>query len=309
MHDQIFPVYTGKHAGTWTQCTDCHQNPASYASFTCISCHEHNQADMDNEHSGVSGYEYNSPACLGCHPTGNAAGFNHNTSPFPLTGAHATTPCTSCHPGGYANPPSMVCFDCHTNDYNQTVNPNHTAINIPNTCKDCHTTIAGWKPATFSIHSNYYVIQGAHVAIANDCGKCHNGNYNITPNTCDGCHMSDYNGTTNPPHASAQFPVNCESCHTQSTWTPSTFNHDGQYFPIYSGKHQGEWNLCSDCHTNPSNYAVFSCIDCHEHNQNDMNDKHSGVSGYSWNSQACLNCHPDGSEGKMLHRNTIDLKN
>jgi hypothetical protein len=40
-----------------------------------------------------------------------------------------------------------------------------------------------------------------------------------------------------------------------------------------------------------------------------MNDKHSGVSGYSWNSQACFNCHPTGGGGKMMHKNNIDLKN
>ena len=53
-------------------------------------------------------------------------------------------------------------------------------------------------------------------------------------------------------------------------WKPATFDHDGKYFPVYSGSHNGKWNACSDCHTNNSNYAVFSCIACHEHNQTDM---------------------------------------
>jgi hypothetical protein len=42
--------------------------------FSCITCHAHNQSDMDNKHSGVSGYSYNSAACYQCHPTGGGGG-------------------------------------------------------------------------------------------------------------------------------------------------------------------------------------------------------------------------------------------
>ncbi|HKJ01704.1 MAG TPA: hypothetical protein VJ997_04595, partial [Longimicrobiales bacterium] len=69
-----------------------------------------------------------------------------------------------------------------------------------------------------------------------------------------------------------------------------------QYFPIYSGKHRGEWNSCGDCHTTPTDLSVFSCLTCHEHNQKDMDDKHKGRSGYVYESGACLSCHPRGRE-------------
>ena len=93
------------------------------------------------------------------------------------------------------------------------------------------------------------------------------------------------------------FPTTCADCHTTSAWIPSTWDHDSQYFPIYSGKHEGEWNQCSDCHTVAGNYSVFSCIDCHEHDDPaDMADKHQGVPGYSYNSQACYTCHPTGEK-------------
>ncbi|HQO49883.1 MAG TPA: hypothetical protein PK939_05615, partial [Bacteroidales bacterium] len=175
------------------------------------------------------------------------------------------------------------------------------ALNIPSDCENCHTTQPTWSPAVFPIHNNYYVLQGAHQTISNECVQCHNGNYTSTPNTCFGCHEQDYNQAVNPPHASAQFPTECLACHNESVWTPSTFNHDARYFPIYSGEHQRAWNLCSDCHTNPSNYSVFSCIDCHEHNQAEMADEHDDVSGYVWNSNACLECHPNGEGDKMLN--------
>ena len=168
-------------------------------------------------------------------------------------------------------------------------------------CEDCHTADPGWEPASFDVHNDYYPLNGAHNIIANECANCHNGDYNNTANTCYGCHTNEYNQTTDPPHQSAQFSTDCILCHTESAWEPSTFNHDSQYFPIYSGKHNGEWNTCTECHTNPNNYAEFSCIDCHEHNQADMNSEHNDVSGYSWNSNACLQCHPNGSEDMRIH--------
>jgi hypothetical protein len=95
----------------------------------------------------------------------------------------------------------------------------------------------------------------------------------------------------------AQFPTTCTDCHSQNAWTPSTFNHDAMYFPIYSGKHEGEWTTCSECHTNSNNYSVFSCLGCHPHsNQSQTNADHNGVSGYQYLSSACYACHPDGEK-------------
>lgn len=304
-HDgPYFPIYSGEHEGEWNSCSDCHTNPSNYAVFSCTGCHGKNETD--GEHDDVGGYSYNSEACLHCHPDGSSqAAFNHNNSGFPLTGGHVNAPCLECHANGYAGT-TKVCENCHMPDFNGSLNPNHQAINIPATCATCHTTAPGWAPATFPIHNNYYVITGAHTAIANNCAQCHNGNYINTPNTCIGCHQQDYNQATDPNHAGWNFSTVCLNCHTQNSWSPSTFNHDQQYFRIYSGQHQGEWNSCSDCHVNSSNIAVFSCIDCHEHNQNDMDDEHSGVSGYSWNSNACLNCHhwvePKQPGGKSVRK-------
>ncbi|MEI6748088.1 MAG: hypothetical protein WCM93_02900 [Bacteroidota bacterium] len=299
-HDgQFFPIYSGKHNGQWNACADCHTNPSNFTIFTCTtSCHP--QASTNNEHQGVGGYQYVSAACLACHPNGAANGFDHAAAGFPLTGGHSTVACTSCHASGYIGT-SPVCAGCHTTNYNQTTNPNHTAIGISNSCSTCHTLNPGWSPATFPTHNNYYVLAGAH--ISKPCADCHNGNYNSIPNTCAGCHQTNYNQTTNPNHAAAQFPTTCADCHTQSAWTPATFNHDGLYFPIYSGKHNGNWNSCADCHTNPSNYAVYTCTTaCHP--QSTMNNEHQGVGGYQYISSACLACHPTGNAGGAFNHNT-----
>jgi predicted CXXCH cytochrome family protein len=152
----------------------------------------------------------------------------------------------------------------------------------------------GWKPAIFE-HSSFPLTQGHAI---NDCNACHvPGDYSNVSTDCFACHEADYNATTNPNHLSAGIDNVCMTCHTTMPgWKPADFaEHDGLFFPIYSGRHRGEWNTCTDCHSNTSNYSVFSCIDCHEHNRADMDDKHSGENGYEYTSVACLDCHPTGS--------------
>jgi hypothetical protein len=303
-HDaQFFPIYSGSHNGVWSSCTECHTTPGNYSLFSCIDCHEHsNKADVDNKHNEVGGYSYNSIACYECHPSGSGeGGFNHNNSGFILTGAHQTLECSACHATQFAGTPT-ICYACHEPDYNQTTNPNHSTTGITTDCENCHTTNPGWQPATFPIHNNYYALTGAHTTV--NCFDCHQGNYVNTPNLCYGCHSNNYNQSTNPNHAAAQFPTTCETCHSTTAWAPATFNHDGLYFPIYSGKHQGRWTVCSDCHTNPSNYAVFTCTtSCHPQGQTDP--EHSDVQGYTYNSDACYSCHPTGGGGGKLMRQKL----
>ena len=290
--DQYFPIYSGPHMGVWSECSECHTNPNNYAEFTCITCH--GQAETDDQHVSVNGYFYQSEACLACHPTGEGAGsFDHNNSDFPLTGAHLTVDCIDCHASGYQGTPTE-CDACHLPDYNQTSNPNHINLSLPTDCASCHTTEPEWNPATFAIHNDFYVLEGAHALIADQCVTCHNGDYNNTPNTCFGCHEQDYNQTTDPDHEAAQFPTDCASCHSQNAWIPSDWDHDGMYFPIYSGKHDDEWSQCSDCHTDPNNYSVFTCLTCH--GQTETDDQHDEVNDYEYESNACLACHPDGED-------------
>lgn len=293
-----FPL-TGAHVTV--SCENCHINGYAGTPNECFECHTPDFNGTTNPNHQQAGFSNDCASCHTSNPGWTPANFDHSSTGFAMTGAHASVTCASCHTDGY-NGTSSVCFDCHTTDFNQTTNPNHLALSIDNDCSSCHTTQPDWQPATFDIHNNYYILAGAHVNIANECVNCHNGNYNNTPNTCYACHTQEYNQTNDPPHASAQFSTECLTCHTQTAWTPSTFNHDAQYFPIYSGKHKNEWNTCSECHTNPNNYAIFSCIDCHEHNnQSQVNNDHNGVPGYQYNSIACLDCHPNGQDMRTIH--------
>ncbi|NOX64558.1 MAG: hypothetical protein GXO85_01875 [Chlorobi bacterium] len=70
-HDnKFFPIYSGSHREAWSNCSDCHTNGNDYTVFSCLTCHEHNQADTDNKHREVGGYVYESNACYSCHPSG-----------------------------------------------------------------------------------------------------------------------------------------------------------------------------------------------------------------------------------------------
>jgi len=296
-YDNGFPLL-GAHA--ISSCYDCHKS-ASELRFDrigndCINCHLDEYSASTNPNHTNAGYSTN---CIECH---SINGFDWSTENinhefFPLTKGHEIENCAKCHTSGDYNNTSTDCLSCHQADYNASINPSHQNQNFPTDCASCHTTEPEWNPASFTDHNNYYALNGAHANISNDCATCHNGDYSTTPNTCVGCHLDNYNNTNNPNHSSAQFPTDCESCHSENDWEPSTFDHDGQYFPIYSGKHREAWNQCVECHTIAGNFSTFSCIDCHEHsNQASLNDKHSEISDYSYTSLSCFTCHPTGND-------------
>ena len=89
--------------------------------------------------------------------------------------------------------------------------------------------------------NSIYVLAGAHAVIANQCAACHENGFENTPSTCIGCHQEDFNQTTTPSHVELHFSNECVNCHNETAWVPASFDHDNQYFPIYSGKHEGTW--------------------------------------------------------------------
>jgi hypothetical protein len=70
-HDaDYFPIFVSEHTNRWTACGDCHTDTDDFSQFTCFSCHAHNETSMSQQHSGVTGYEYQSASCYSCHPSG-----------------------------------------------------------------------------------------------------------------------------------------------------------------------------------------------------------------------------------------------
>jgi hypothetical protein len=291
-HNNIYPL-TGAHANIASNCTQCHIGGNFKNTPTdCNSCHNSAYNSARNPNHAASGFSKDCASCHTTNPGWRPSTFNHNNF-YPLTGAHANiaSNCTQCHIGGNYNNTPKDCNSCHTGAYNSARNPNHVASGFSKDCASCHTTNPGWRPSTFN-HNNFYPLVGAHARIASNCTQCHiGGNYNNTPNTCIGCHTSDYNSAS-PNHRASNFPTNCTGCHSQNAWKPATWNHDAQYFPIYSGAHRGEWNNCNECHTSANNFAVFNCLNCHKKTTTD-ND-HKKVKNYNYDSNSCYACHPKG---------------
>ncbi len=289
-HD-FFPLTAGHDN---LDCTECHTT-GSYtdASPECVSCHQDDYDNTNDPNHSDAGFSTDCASCHTTDPGWSPADIEHDF--FPLTLGHDNLDCTQCHITGNYNDASPECLTCHQTDYDNTNDPNHSAAQFPTDCVQCHTTNPNWTPVNWD-HNEFYPLNGAHAAIANDCVVCHNGDYINTPNTCVGCHLDDYNNTNDPNHSSAQFPTDCMECHTETAWEPSTFDHDGQYFPIYSGDHQGEWDSCLECHINPNDYSVYNCFSCHEENEtNDIHDHPDDpdFDGYAYESTACVACHPN----------------
>jgi hypothetical protein len=281
-----FPL-TGSHIAT--PCGSCHVNGNYQLTYVnCYQCHQSNYQQVANPNHVTNNFSH---TCQPCHNTTSwtPSTFSHNSTNFPLTGSHIATPCGSCHVNGNYQLTYVNCYQCHQSNYQQAANPNHVTNNFSHTCQPCHSTTA-WIPSTFSHSSTSFPLTGAHVGIS--CASCHvNGNYQLVYTDCYQCHASNYQTPTNPNHVIANFSHDCTPCHSTSVWRPSTMNHDGQYFRIYTGAHRNRWTLCTDCHTTPTNFALFSCIHCHEHRRSEMDDEHRNVPGYVYASPACYNCH------------------
>lgn len=287
-HNETALPLTGQHLRI--NCRECHPTLIfSDAEPECITCHSDiHQASVGRD-------------CSRCHTPDSwlvkdITGI-HLASRFPLLGAHRTADCFDCHKSESLvrfDVPGIECIDCHRQDYLSTTTPNHQEAGFSEDCSTCHPVNSfQWAGAGF-IH-NFFPLTLGHKGPA--CSDCHSGgNYTSTPTECFACHQDDYNATTNPVHSSVNFPTACTLCHsTNPGWQPASYaQHDALSFPVYSGRHKGTWNSCTQCHTEPSNYSIFSCITCHAHNKADMDNKHIGENGYSYNSTACFSCHPLG---------------
>lgn len=156
----------GEHAEV--ACEDCHQNGVYEGTPTdCYSCHVN-----DDEHGGRFGTD-----CGSCHtPTDwENATFDHNTSIFPLGGAHVNVACEKCHTTQFAGTPT-TCVGCHADPVF------HLGL-FGTECASCHTTIA-WRPATFTARHVFPLDHGEGGTVS--CATCHPDN--LTTYICYGCH-------------------------------------------------------------------------------------------------------------------------
>lgn len=235
----------------------------------CASCHvEVHQAEL-----AARGRD-----CRTCHnetrfvPTEFAMEAHDSTS-FPLTGAHQAVPCTSCHTRQTGSAAGLgrvrfrladrSCAGCHRDP--------HAGQFTGKACADCHTT-ATWNDARgdFDHERTRYPLRGAHQQLA--CSGCHTARaggavtFRGLPLTCGaaGCHGDPHGGQ----FAGRARGETCTTCHDESGFRPVRFDHQTDTDWPLDGAHVRA--PCTSCHRPQGNPPVIRwrplphrCEDCH----------------------------------------------
>jgi hypothetical protein len=321
-----FPL-TNSHqmspAGKVTACTQCHiggNYALSIQPTDCgnSGCHLTTYNTTNNPSHAAAATQFPIASCSTCHDTiswTDTASFNHASTGFALTGAHATAACALCHVNNNYTLTSANtdCYGCHTANWNSTQTlggtiPNHVTAGFPTSlCSQCHDTTT-WADSTFNHNSTGFTLVGTHSTTA--CALCHtNNNYNLTSaNTdCYGCHASAYTSTASiggnvPNHVAANFPTSasaCSTCHPITTWAAGVFDHSSTGFPL-TNSHQmspaGKVTACTQCHIG-GNYALSiqptDCGNsgCHLTTYNTTNNPAHATAASVFPIASCSTCH------------------
>ena len=110
----------------------------------CEDCHLDVFATTTEPDHEAEGY---ATACADCHSSKawRPATIDHAAFGFPLEGAHVRIRCSACHGEGAYDSLEPQCWSCHEEDYGAAVEPDHSALEFPTECQECHTAEA-WAP-------------------------------------------------------------------------------------------------------------------------------------------------------------------
>ena len=212
-HSKTGFALTGAH--TSLQCAQCHATAGQFTGLSpaCVSCHLSNFNSANSPNHVASGFPQ---TCEVCHTTTawTPATFDHSATRFPLTGAHVSVACASCHINNVFVGTPTDCYSCHKAQYQTTTNPNHVASAFPTTCADCHNTTT-WSGATFT-HARFPIYSGTHANRWTTCADCHTNPSNYQVFSCITCHTHDQ-ASTDPHHRGVRNysygPTTCYTCH------------------------------------------------------------------------------------------------
>ena len=264
----------GRHAAVAKNCASCHTTRSYLTnSPACATCH----TDPHAARRGTS--------CETCHtPEGWASASRafHKTGRFNLEGRHLDVACESCHVKGAVKGTPTKCVDCHW--VRRQDDPYRTRLGSD--CETCHRPIS-WTAVTW----NHGAATGtplspAHRALG--CDSCHtNRRFDAGSPSCYSCHAKQYQSTTQPSHAAAGFPTQCELCHKPShtSFTQAGFQHNA-YFPL-SGVHATQ--ACASCHRNNVYKGTpRDCYGCHRTDYERTASPNHAAAGFP---TACESCH------------------
>ncbi len=345
-HARATYALTGKHAAV--ACEKCHSRveepppahgpltapvhagfhvryrPVAHAS--CLDCHK----DVHQGRFGTS--------CARCHETGDwkrivsgamADRAFHETTRYPLAGAHQVVACVACHgpfqgqPAVFRPLPFQACTDCHADAHvGQLARRGAEGA----ACDRCHD-VKGFQPIRFGLEEHErlpFRLEGAHRVAA--CGSCHPHEpaladrfpaaareelvrrgrpvklalalYDVAGELgrCETCHVDPHEGQL----ARAQ---GCAACHGVESWRKARFDHARDSRFALTGKHAQA--PCAACHRPERAGAAIryrplelACAGCHA-------DPHAGqltVAGPPGTRSDCARCHGADDWKRTLFR-------
>jgi hypothetical protein len=227
--------------------------------------------------------------CAGCHlPQSWTAirtdgKFNHETTRFPLQGAHARVTCRSCHTALDFKGAPTTCSSCHADLHRGELGAD---------CAQCHTARSFLdRTAMVRAHATTrFPLDGAHLLA--DCQVCHapaaQGRLAFVnkPTQCESCHMQDYAATRSPDHRTTGLPTQCTSCHSTASWARARFDHASSGFPL-TGAHAAL--SCNQCHANfQFRGTAAACVDCHRTDYESAADPNHQAAAMP---TTCATCH------------------
>ncbi|MCP4046010.1 MAG: cytochrome C [Gammaproteobacteria bacterium] len=208
--------------------------------------------------------------------------------PGPVIEAHSSfeTECKKCHTAFSRSMQSDLCLSCH--EHRNVGEDREAGTGLHgrfepakmNDCASCHTDHKGREAdvlpldlETFNHGPTDFELKGTHTTIG--CEGCHEDSvrYLEAPNNCFDCHKED------DSHL-GHLGENCDTCHNETNWLTTTFDHNADTDFILTGAHQSV--ECAFCHTNQRYKGIpTDCNSCHQ-----IDDQHDG--GYG---KACDKCH------------------
>jgi hypothetical protein len=252
-------VLDGLHASLSASCTSCHKTRSFLGlDGSCATCHA-------DPHTGSLGKD-----CVTCHTTSikfadTKSRFDHTRTAFPLTGAHMSLTCASCHRANtFKGVAFASCSACHQDPHRQA---------FGTACSSCHVTQT-WRTTKIDHTRTAFALKGLHASVA--CTACHvMPAMQVKPQAelCSTCHRD--------PHQGA-FKQDCKFCHSESGFQKGQFDHGSTRFPL-TDKH-----------------AAVACIDCHK-NVNVGAKVRAARSSADFRGlrTECASCHTDVHRGEL----------
>lgn len=289
-----FTTGTYDHAGVTSGCNACHDNrisvgklpdhiPTNPDNQDCADCHNTTTfVGATFSHSGIV------DNCASCHNGTISTGktFNH---------VQTTQDCSTCHNGSsttfttfagtFFHEPTVVngnCASCHNTGVAKPKKVNH--IPAQSECSSCHvdTTVGGFaSPLTFLANVHPGMTSG-----------------------CEGCHTSKFiPANPNVVKSASHIPTtqDCDVCHVNTAFVPSTFSHAG-----ITGN-------CQSCHDGSANNVAAGALGKTPNhsptNGQDCGACHNTVSfagatfDHSGITSNCASCHGDNATGASTKKN------